>query len=530
MAGGAGAAGERSLRAPGLRPTLILLALLCATLAVGAWGLFTAREEARRLVGEDLHLRAQAQARALEASLASLRSDFVFLTQTSPILDLPEVWIESDPVSRRWRRLDVEATLLRFLQSHPEIVATRVIQGDEGRVTVVSRDGVPVVVDVTGWPREPEGCILGRWPLGENQRVHLEAWISSQALLDQVAAGSLEPLRLLDADDPPLDPLRAEPGEPEWARARVFVEDEGWEPPFRREIEVRSANVGTLRGELEMASRFRSTLGLNLGLAVLSLFMGVIAYREVRRGVAAEAERKQEARVRELERQVMHSERLATVGRLAAGVAHEVNNPLSGMANYLALLEEDVRSGRAEDALETVVRLREGIDRVAAVTRHVLAYADPGRAPKRPIDVREVIRGTVDFLRTKPEFRDNRWHLQVPDEPVRVNGDTVTLGQVFLNLLLNACEARPGGDVRVSLDAGENGMVSARVRDHGPGVSEDAISHIFEPFYSGRGSTGLGLSVCLGIVRAHEGEIFAENHPGGGAVLTVRLPLWRETE
>ena len=506
---------RRAFRSPGIRPTLILLTLILLTLGVGAWGLVTARQDARRLVRQDLQLRARAQARALEASLASLRSDFVFLTQTEPIPSLPSVWVEADPVSRRWRRLDVEATLLRFMQTHPEIDALRVVEGDAPRVTLVSRGGAPMVVQAGSWPESPVHRILGRWPVGEHDRVAVEAWISSGTLLEQVSAGSLEQLRFLDDVSTGHD-------EEDWSSVRVPVEDASWDPPLRRSLDVRSASAGTLRGELEMAGRFRATLGLNAGLALLSLFMGVVAYREVRRGVAAEMERRQEARVRELERQVMHSERLATVGRLAAGVAHEVNNPLSGMANYLSLLKDDLRSGEVENARQTVQRLEEGIDRVASVTRHVLAYADPGRAPKETIDLREVIRDTVTFLETKPEFRDNRLELRLPESPAWVHGDAVTLGQVFLNLMLNACEARPGGTVEVSLEATAQEVV-ARVRDHGPGVQPEALEHLFEPFYSERGSTGLGLSVCLGIVRAHEGEISAGNHPDGGAVLEVRL-------
>ncbi|HLV01361.1 MAG TPA: HAMP domain-containing sensor histidine kinase, partial [Acidobacteriota bacterium] len=123
---------------------------------------------------------------------------------------------------------------------------------------------------------------------------------------------------------------------------------------------------------------------------------------------------------------------------------------------------------------------------------------------------------------------DLQFHFEEGD--YRVKGNPVTLGQVSLNLLLNAAQVQPnGGEVRVEGSTGESKVV-IKVIDRGPGISEEAMSHLFEPFYSGRSSTGLGLSLCLGIIRQHGGSIKAENRPKGGASFMVTLPALRSSE
>src|SRR5205085_12123307 len=96
---------------------------------------------------------------------------------------------------------------------------------------------------------------------------------------------------------------------------------------------------------------------------------------------------------------VQHNERLASVGRLAAGIAHEINNPLEGMSNYLAVMEQDLEASRAKDALALVPLVREGLERAAGITRQVLRYADPGRAPKDAVDLADVLRAAAEFVR-----------------------------------------------------------------------------------------------------------------------------------
>jgi len=210
---------------------------------------------------------------------------------------------------------------------------------------------------------------------------------------------------------------------------------------------------------------------------------------------------------------------------LAAGIAHEINNPLEGMSNYLGLLEEDLRGCKAKDSLELVGNVREGLERVARIIRQVLTFSDPGGAPRISLDLNEVLEETIAFVRSNPNFRQMAVVLRTSGTELRILGNRVTLGQLFLNLLMNACQVQPeGGQIEVaSLEDGGRAVVL--VADCGPGIPEDVLPRIFEPFYSTRGSTGLGLAVCHGIVEEHWGKIQAFNRLGGGAVFQVEIPL-----
>jgi signal transduction histidine kinase len=206
-------------------------------------------------------------------------------------------------------------------------------------------------------------------------------------------------------------------------------------------------------------------------------------------------------------------------------MAHEINNPLEGMSNYLRLLEEDLAAGDTRDAPQLVRRVREGLDRAAGTVRQVLAFADPGRRPKRPLDLAAVVDDTVGFVAANPAFRRVAVRRSGESVPVTVVGDPTTLGQLFLNLLLNACQAQPdGGEVEVRVTRDEDDALVS-VADRGPGLDPEVAARLFEPFISTRGSSGLGLAVCHGIVSAHAGTLRGGNRPAGGAEFEVRLPL-----
>ncbi len=274
-----------------------------------------------------------------------------------------------------------------------------------------------------------------------------------------------------------------------------------------------------------LAARYRRTVALNLAVILLSLGLGLAAFRQARRSARLEAAAEQQARVRELERQLFHSERLASVGRLAAGLAHEINNPLEGMTNYLTMLRDDLAAGRAEDARELVPPLSEGLARVAGILRQVLAFADPGRTPKRRLDLARVVGRTAEFVRANPAYRGVRIGVDLPAEPLPVVGNEVTLGQLVLNLLVNACQCQPeAGEVAVAARRA-GGRAEVAVADRGRGLPPEVRERLFEPFVSTRGSTGLGLAVCHGIAEDHRGRLAAEDRPGGGTVFRFELPL-----
>jgi signal transduction histidine kinase len=206
-------------------------------------------------------------------------------------------------------------------------------------------------------------------------------------------------------------------------------------------------------------------------------------------------------------------------------MAHEINNPLEGMANYLGLLEDDLRCGRTESSLELIQRAREGLERVAGIIRQVLTFSDPGNGQLARVDVNDVLNEAVSFVRSNPSFRRTGLTLNPCPGEVPVMGNRVTLGQLFLNLLMNASQVQPeGGQIEIaSLKQDRKAVVI--VADCGPGIPAEVLPRMFEPFFSTRGSTGLGLSVCHGIVTEHGGRIWAENRMEGGAMFFVELPL-----
>jgi signal transduction histidine kinase len=256
------------------------------------------------------------------------------------------------------------------------------------------------------------------------------------------------------------------------------------------------------------------TLLLNAAVMSLALLLGAFAIQQTQR-------RAQEGRVRELERQLFHAERLSTVGRLAAGIAHEINNPLEGMSNYLDLARQDLARSDAESLRKRLDGIQEGLKRAEAIVRRVLAHADPSMAPRTPVHLGEILEQSLGFIRERPEFDNIRFDLDLPPEPLVVEGNAAMLGQVFLNLMLNACEAQPGGgEVRVAAAREKDGIV-AEIADRGPGVPDAEAARVFEPFYTTKNSTGLGLSICYSIARQHGAELKMERRAGGGAIFKM---------
>lgn len=230
---------------------------------------------------------------------------------------------------------------------------------------------------------------------------------------------------------------------------------------------------------------------------------------------------------RDMERQLQTSERLASLGLLTAGVAHEINNPLEGVGNYLALLEG--RGLEPEKHARYLGQVRRGFDRIRDIVRDLLSFARPSMESSRA-DLREVVDGALGLAGYASEFRDIRVVRDGLDEPLPVAGDARRLEQVVLNLVLNASQAVGGaGTVRISgaRVTADDGTPAARLvlSDDGPGIPPEDLDRLFDPFFSGRGGTGLGLSVSFGIVAAHGGTLTARNLPAGGAEFTLTLPV-----
>lgn len=310
------------------------------------------------------------------------------------------------------------------------------------------------------------------------------------------------------------------------------------EPLWRLVLAVPVASirndVDPIRSEaLSIAAVFALTVIAVAGLGVL-----LMRFENEQRRVRTE---------REAEQRLLASERLATVGRLTAGVAHEINNPLAGIRNYLSLLSREGNDpGRRQEYIELVQR---GIEKISIIVRDLLSFSTPPRPRIEETSLVELLEDVERVCRHDTGFRHIQWTREVEPGCSTVRADPYALEQVFLNLALNARDAiaRSAGAnnsrheirVRIAQAAGREGFVSIIFEDSGPGIAPEALPRIFEPFFTTRNTgTGLGLSISAAIIRAHGGEIEAGNVPEGdsgpptalqthrtGARFTILLPM-----
>ncbi len=235
-----------------------------------------------------------------------------------------------------------------------------------------------------------------------------------------------------------------------------------------------------------------------------------------------------------LQLQLEAAERLATIGTLAAGVAHEINNPLSSVIGNLEFVQEEVRDLSAHDPRRTAAVVAaaaealEGADRVSAIVRDLKAFAQP-REEVGEVDVERALDLAVG--RAAAEMRHRARVVKEYGRVPPARGDASRLEQVFLNVLVNAAQAIPAGhpdDHQIRIATRSRGKaVEVSVRDTGAGMPPEVLRRIFEPFFSTKpigSGRGLGLYVSLAAVRAMGGDIAAQSEPGGGSTFTITLP------
>lgn len=240
-----------------------------------------------------------------------------------------------------------------------------------------------------------------------------------------------------------------------------------------------------------------------------------------------------EQRVADQGRRLAVSERLASVGFLAAGVAHEINNPLAIMSGHAQSALRRARStGGAPDAnlARDLEIIRDEAFRAKEITRQLLDLSSGGSTQRTPVSLRGVIEDVAGILCDTPLCNGKSIEMtSEADDPLVVSGSEPELKQVVLNLTMNAVHAvgADGGTVELHTRRA-NGWVELQVRDNGCGMSPDAMERVFEPFFSsrkGRGGVGLGLTISHAIVQRHGGELAAASDgPGRGSVFTMRLP------
>jgi len=245
-------------------------------------------------------------------------------------------------------------------------------------------------------------------------------------------------------------------------------------------------------------------------------------------------EEKVERRSQQLKKiqvQLMQSEKLASLGRLASGVAHEINSPLTGILTFSHLLMRKLKDNpELQRELEIIVR---ETTRVSTIVRGLLDFARESKPQKRPSNLNELILHTLSLVERQSVFQDVRivknLHPQVP----LVLLDANQIQQVFMNILLNAADAMPAGGTLTITSNPEDSFVQVRFTDTGIGIPEKNLNRIFDPFFTTKADkkgTGLGLAVSYGIIDRHRGQIDVQSEEGKGTTFTIKLPLQASEE
>jgi two-component system sporulation sensor kinase A len=217
---------------------------------------------------------------------------------------------------------------------------------------------------------------------------------------------------------------------------------------------------------------------------------------------------------------LQHSKKLSVAGQLAAGIAHEIRNPLTALKGFVQLMKAE---GDPKGYL--AIMLAE-LNRVQSIVGELLVLSKPQEMHTQILDPVQLVQHVVTLLESQATLNNIRILTDFPIQVPGVQGDGDQLKQVFINLLKNAIEAMPGsGDIQIRMER-EDGHLTIRFIDQGLGIPQDMISRLGEPFYTTKEKgTGLGLMVCYKIIEDHQGRIHIESEPNVGTTIDVVLPL-----
>jgi signal transduction histidine kinase len=242
-----------------------------------------------------------------------------------------------------------------------------------------------------------------------------------------------------------------------------------------------------------------------------------------------------------LQEQLMRSERLAATGQLAASVAHEINSPLQAIVLQLDIIENKYKGDEKILDNNEFNLMTGAVGNIRDTVQNLLDLNRSGQEEKQPANVNEIIEKTFKLSRSHLMKNKVKVNLELTSNVPIITASPQQLSQVFLNLIKNSIEAMSGesglrssresrtsigGEIHIKTSI-ENEDIVIEFSDTGPGILEEDLVHIFDPFYTGKKKmgTGVGLSICNGIIKSHDGNITAKNSPEGGAVYTITLPV-----
>ena len=237
---------------------------------------------------------------------------------------------------------------------------------------------------------------------------------------------------------------------------------------------------------------------------------------------------------KKLEESIIRSERLAATGQLAASIAHQINSPLQGVTALLSVMKEKWKDD--PDLAENIRLLEGAFKNIRNTVRKLLDLNRPGQEEKRSVSIHEIIKDTVALISTHLRQSGIKIHLNLYKESIYLIASPQQLEHVFLNLINNAIEAIAAkgrkattphkGVITINTEL-EKDLLVIEISDSGPGIPEDSLSCVFEPFYTKKGNLGMGigLTICSAIIEKHEGKIEVRSTAGSGATFKISLPL-----
>jgi len=274
----------------------------------------------------------------------------------------------------------------------------------------------------------------------------------------------------------------------------------------------------TSRDELGELSEAVNSMTESLGRAEMDL-----------KGWADSLEHKVEERSQEImrmEEQLRRSEKLASLGTLSAGVAHEINNPLTGILLFASIMKSDTRLDPA--LIPDLERVISETQRCAGIVKDLLEFSRESLPEKEVIAIESILDEVVTFFHKQPDFSNIVIRKEYGGDLPQISVDPNQIRQVFMNLVINAGHAMPyGGILEISTyQCAEGKYICAAIKDSGDGIAEENLTRIFDPFFTTKSEgTGLGLSISYGIIENNGGKIEVTSSPGEGATFIVMLPV-----
>jgi C4-dicarboxylate-specific signal transduction histidine kinase len=246
----------------------------------------------------------------------------------------------------------------------------------------------------------------------------------------------------------------------------------------------------------------------------------------------AEVERR-ELELREKQEQLVQAGKLATLGELTTGVAHELNNPLNNIGlfigNAIDLIELGMTDSDPERTIQELYNAMQQVRKATEIISHLRTFGRAASVSREPVNIVQNIHRSLSLMREQLRLRQIEVVLHLPSGEAIVDGNAIQLEQVFINLLTNARDAMANSVSKIITITCEvsDTLVDIRVHDTGSGIPQGLEQRIFDPFFTTKDvgtGTGLGLSITYGIIKEHQGTINVENHPGEGALFVIQLP------